>query len=67
MVRCKYVIHQRVNSVLDRLYFKRYSQIIKAILNQLIAPRTNIRTMSKVDNNNNYNYNLQASDEKHTG
>ena len=53
--------------VLDRSYFRRYSQIVRAIPNQLIAPRTNIRTMSKADNNNDYDYDLQASDEKHTG
>ena len=32
-----------------------------------MALRTNIWTMSKVDNNNNYDYDLQASNEKHMG
>ena len=34
--------------------------------NQLIASRTNAQTMSKVDNNNDYNYD-QASGEKYMG
>ena len=34
--------------------------------NLLIAPRTNIQTMSKADNNNKYNYDPQALDEKYT-
>ena len=34
--------------------------------NQIMAPRTNARTMSKGDKNNDYDYD-QASGEKHTG
>ena len=46
MVGYEYVIHQKVNYVLDCLYFRKYSQ----------SARTNIWTMSKKDNDNNYNY-----------
>ena len=56
-----------MNSVLDRSYFRRYSQIVKAISNQLIALKTNIQTISKAKNNHNYDYDLQALDEKHMG
>ena len=34
--------------------------------NQLIAPRTNVQTMSKADNNNDYNHD-QTSGKEHTG
>ena len=52
MVGCEYVIHRRVNSVLDRSYFRRNSQ--------------SVRTIPKSDNYNEYNYD-QVSGEKHTG
>ena len=55
MVGCKCVIHQRVNYDLDHLYFRGYSQ----------NARTNIWTISKADNNNNYNYD-QALGKKYT-
>ena len=51
--------------VLDRLYFRRY-RLCEQFPNQLIAPRTNARAMSKTDNYNKYDYS-QASGEKHTG
>ena len=54
MVGCECVIHQRVNYVLDRSHFRGYSQ----------SARTNERTMSKTDNNNDYDYD-QTSGEKH--
>ena len=57
MVKCEYVIYQRVNSVLDRLNFRVYSQRLwEQFPNQLIAPRTNAQIMSTADNNNDYNY-----------
>ena len=49
------MIHQRVNYILDHLYFRKYSQSV----------RINVQTMLKVDINNNYNYD-QALGEKHT-
>ena len=52
MVGCECVIHQRVNSVLNRLYFRGNSQ--------------SVRMIPKSDNYNEYDYD-QVSGEKHTG
>ena len=52
MVGYKYVIYQRVNSVLDSSYFR--------------ANSLNMRTIPKPDNYNEYDYN-QALGEKQTG
>ena len=50
------MIHQIVNYVLDCLYFRGYSQ----------SMRINVQTISKADNNNNYDDD-KAMDEKHMG
>ena len=60
------MIHQKVNYVLDCLYFRRYSQIVRAFLKPVNTPKTNAQMMSKADNNNNYDFD-QASGEKQTG
>ena len=46
MVGYECMIYQRVNYVLDRLYFKGYSQ----------SARINVQIMSEVDNNSDYDY-----------
>ena len=46
MLGCECMIHQRVNYVLGYLYFRGYSQ----------SGRTNVQTMSKTDNNSDYDY-----------
>ena len=56
MVGYKCVIHQRVNYVLDHLYFRGYSQ----------SAKTNVLIMSKADNYNEYNYD-QLLGKKYTG
>ena len=60
------MIHQRINYVLDRLYFKGYSQSAKTISKQDNRLRANVQIMSKADNYNEYDYN-QALGEKHMG
>ena len=49
------MIYQKVNYILNFSYFRENSQNV----------RTNIRTMSNVDNYNKYNYD-QVMDEKYT-
>ena len=59
------MIHQRINSILDRLYFRGNSQSVRTILKPDNALRANIQIMSKADNYNKYNYN-QGLGKKHT-
>ena len=54
MVECEYIIYQKVNYLLDRSYFRGYSQSV----------RTNVQMMSKADNYNEYNYD-QTSGKNH--
>ena len=54
MVRSEYVIHQRVNYILNHLYFRGYSQ----------SARINIWIILKIGNNKDYDYD-QALGKKH--
>ena len=57
MVKYECMIYQRVDYVLDHLYFKENSQSVRSIPNQIITSKTNVQIMLKADNNSNYNYN----------
>ena len=52
---------------MDRLNFRSYSQIVRAIPKPVISSKNQHLNNVKVDNNNDYNYDQQVSDEKYTG